>query len=331
MDATTMQAWQVSGSGEPASVMSLGLRAMPEPGPGEVRVRVGAAGLGLPDVFMCRGSYVFAPPQPFVPGQEVAGVVDAAGQGSAWSPGERVMGVTCFYNGHGGFAPYCIAADFSLYPVPGGMDDIAAAAFTIPFHTAWVGLVTRAALQPGETLLVHGAAGGTGDAGIRLGKALGARVIAVAGGAEKTARCRAAGADHVIDHRAEDFVASVLSLTDRRGADVVYDPVGGEVFERSVSCAADGGRLLAVGFACGRWGAPDSGKLVARNCAALGVFVGAHGHDELLASHAELCALFATGKMLPGQADVVAFDGIGAALERLAQRDAAGKMVARMV
>jgi len=325
-----MAAWQVQGCGEPQAVMASARRAVPAPGPGEVRIRVGAAGLGLPDVLMCRGHYVFAPPQPFVPGQEVAGRVDALGPDCTLAENARVMGVTSFYTGHGGFAEYCLAPEFSLYPVPEAMTDAEAAGFTIPYHTAWVGLHLRAGLRAGETLLVHGAAGSSGAAAIRLGRALGARVIAVAGGAEKTAWCRAAGADEVIDHTAADFPGAVLDLTAGRGADVVYDPVGGATFERSVGCTASGGRLLAVGFACGQWGAPDSGQLVLRNCAVLGVYVGAHDHGELLEAHRALCELYEQGALAAAPEVVIAFDGIGAALQRLARREVLGKVVAAL-
>jgi len=323
-----MHAWQVGRTGEPGDVLERVQRPVPEPGEGEALVRVAAAGLGLPDVFMCRGTYAFSPPRPFVPGQEMCGTVVAAGADCDLAVGQRVMGVTAFYNGHGGLAEYCIAPDFSLYPVPDEMEDTEAAAFTIPCHTAWVGLVLRAGLSAGEVLLVHGAAGGTGAAGIRLGLALGADVIAVVGGAEKAATAREAGAQHVIDHRGKDFVAAVLELTGGRGADVVYDPVGGETFERSVDCTASGGRLLAVGFASGRWGAADSGRLVARNCAALGVYVGAHDHSELLECHHRLCELRAAGTLSPSPAQAVAFHEIGAALQRLGGRSVPGKLVA---
>jgi NADPH2:quinone reductase len=138
-----MKAWVVTGVGAPDEVIGATERDVPVPGPGEVQIRVGAAGLGLPDVLMCRGKYAMSPPLPFVPGQEVAGEVTAVGEGSCHAIGDRVMGVTAFYQGHGSFAEYCIAPDFSLYRVPEGMDDVGAAGFTIPYHTAWAGLQVR--------------------------------------------------------------------------------------------------------------------------------------------------------------------------------------------
>jgi len=323
-----VRAWEVAGAGEPAAVLRLGERDIPAPGPGQALVRVAAVGIGLPDVMLCRGTYAFAPEQPFVPGQEIVGEVQSVGAGCAFEPGERVMGVTAFYAGHGGFAEYCIAPDYSLYPVPHGMSDPEAAAFTIPFHTAWIGLSERAGLSPRETLLVHGAAGGTGAAAVQLGRALGARVIAVAGGTGKADFCRGLGAQHVLDHTTDDFVTGVRELTEGRGADVVYDPVGGECFERSLECVAIGGRLLAVGYACGRWGVLDTQRLVMRNCAALGVFVGAYQHSEILPWHAQLSQLWASGKISATPAEVVPFEALGARVGALAERAVPGKIVA---
>jgi NADPH2:quinone reductase len=279
---------------------------------------------------MCRGTYVFEPPRPAVLGQEMSGVVSAVGEGSLLKPGQRVMGVTSFYTGNGAFADFCIAPEFSLYPVPDAMTDPEAAAFTIPYHTAWVGLVLRGKIESREVLVVHGAAGGTGIAAIRLGKALGATVIATAGSEEKLALCKSVGADHLVDNRQEDIAARVMDITAGRGADVIYDPVGGELFEQSVAYTASGGRLLAVGFAAGRWGAPDSGELVMRNCAALGVFVGAHDHEEMLQCHRSLCDLYNAGKLAANPEKIIEFDDIGAALGALERREIAGKLIASL-
>ena len=178
-----MRAWQVVGAGEPRAALALGEVALGPPPPGMLRVRVEACGLGLPDVFMCRGSYALTPKTPFTPGQELAGVVLEAGQGARARVGARVMAVSAFFLGHGGFAEEAWALDDFCFPVPGDMPVDEAAAFLIPYHTAWVGLVRRGALRAGETLLVIGGAGGTGSAAIQLGRAIGARVIATARGA----------------------------------------------------------------------------------------------------------------------------------------------------
>ena len=322
-----MRAWVVSGKGQPGEVIRPVERAVPEPGPGEALIKVGAAGLGLPDVLMCRGKYAMSPPQPFVPGQEVAGEVVAVGENCNCSVGDRVMGVTAFYQGHGSFADYCIAPDFSLYPLPDGMDDCQAAGFTIPYHTAWVGLVERGSLAAGEVLLVHGAAGGSGAAAIRLGKALGATVIATASSSEKTDYAAVQGADHCVNYADTDFVAAVNALTGGAGADVVYDPVGGETFERSLACIASGGRLLAIGYASGRWGVADGRTLVARNASSIGVYVGAYGHEQMQTFHSALLALVAGGRLDPAPEAVIDFDALGEHLARLAERRILGKVV----
>ncbi|MDZ7783616.1 MAG: NADPH:quinone oxidoreductase family protein [Halioglobus sp.] len=323
-----MRAWQVTGAGSPDQVIEPGSRDVPEPGPGELQIEIAAAGMGLPDVLMCRGEYAYSPALPFTPGQEVAGVITEVGEDvDAAAIGRRVMGVTAFYSGHGGYAEYCLAPEFAVYPVPDGMSDAEAAAFGIPYHTAWVGLKWRADIEPGDVLLVHGGAGGTGSAAIQLGAALGARVIATAGSDDRLDFCRSLGADGAINYREADFAAAVLELTEGRGADVIYDPVGGEIFERSASCIAPGGRLLAVGFACGRWGAADTRALVMRNGSVMGVFVGAYGHDEMSACHAELAGLYAAGRITVPLAATIGFDEVGDYLCRLERREIRGKVV----
>ena len=164
-----MRAWQVVRPGEPRQALALNEVPAPDPAPGFLRVRVSAGALGLPDVFLCRGSYAIQPALPFTPGQELCGVVTAAGDGCAAKIGDRVMAVSGFFLGHGGFAEEAIAIDDFAFPAPDFMSDAEAAGFVIPHHTAYVGLVRRAALRSGETLLVLGGAGGTGSAAVQLG------------------------------------------------------------------------------------------------------------------------------------------------------------------
>jgi NADPH2:quinone reductase len=237
------------------------------------------------------------------------------------------MGVTSFYTGNGSYAEYCLAPEFSLYPLGEDMGDADAAAFGISYHTAWVGLKLRARIEKGETVLVHGGAGGSGSTAIQLAKALGATVIATASSDAKLEYCKAQGADHVINYQQADFVAKVLSLTEGRGVDIVYDPVGGEVFEKSVSCCASGGRLLAIGFACGRGGNADTQQLVARNVAVLGVYVGAHSHDEMLDTHQQLLELHSAGAITVPVSSRVPFDQVAASLGKLDRREVQGKLV----
>jgi NADPH2:quinone reductase len=322
-----MRAWQVTGRGEPRSVLRLVREvALPVPGPGQIRLRVAAAGVGLPDVLMCRGSYALTPPLPFTPGQEAAGIVTAAGEGSPVAVGERVMTVSGFWLGYGSFAEECLAvADFAL-PVPEAMDDAEAACFAIAFHTAWVGLVQRAALRPRETLLVLGASGGSGSAALQLGKALGARVIATAGGAAKLAFCRELGADLVIDHTSDDIEERVRDATAGQGADVVYDPVGGDAFAAAARCIAHEGRLLAVGFASGEWGHPDVAHLVQHNYSVLGVMPGGYDRAFKTSAHAALLEHWSAGRLHVPISERVAFERTPDALEQLAGGRVLGKL-----
>jgi NADPH2:quinone reductase len=293
-----MQAWRIHRAGEPRDVLTLGEVAPPETPPGMVRVRVAAAGVGLPDVLMCRGSYPLTPPGPFTPGQEVTGEVIEAGEGAAARVGQRVMAVTGFYLGHGSFAAECLAqGDFAL-EVPDEMEDPEAACFAIPFHTAWVGLVRRARIEPGETLLVLGAAGGTGCAALQLGKALGARVIAVVGDGGRAAFCRELGADVVIDRSAtEDLAGAIREATAGRGIDVAWDPVGGAAYDVAAACMAAEGRLLLIGFASGQWGRPSPAHMVGGNYSVVGVIPSFYTLDVRRTAQTQLLDLWRSGSI----------------------------------
>jgi NADPH2:quinone reductase len=243
-----MKAVQVTRHGPPGEVLAVQTIARPEPGPGEVRVQVRAASLNFNDIDRCLGNLVSVPtPPPFTLGMDVCGIVDAAGEGAESWVGRRVVAIT--KNALGGIAEYAIADAISVFEAPEAFDDAEATAFLLSFQTSHLALFKRGRLQSGETLVVHSAASGLGTAGIQLGKAVGARVIAVAGGPEKGALCASLGADLVIDHTTEDFVEAVLVATGDAGADVVYDLTGGDFVERSWRCTAHGGRYLAVGFA----------------------------------------------------------------------------------
>lgn len=325
-----MKALVVDRYGEPQEVLHPADIPVPLPGTGEIRIKVAAAGLGLPDVLLCRNTYAFSPPFPFTPGQEVSGVVTAVGEGATTNVGDRVMAVTAFYGGRGGFATEALALDNAAYPVADDISDTDAAVFAIPFHTAYIGLVQRARIKPGEVVLVHGGAGGTGSAAIQLAHALGAMVIACAGGQEKVQKCRDLGADVAIDHSSESFVDKVLAATDGRGADVIYDPVGGSCFEESLNCIAGEGRLLAIGFASGDWGQANTVKLLMKNCSVLGVFVGAYGPDVMLPAHHALLDLHRGGKIQAVVDRVIRFEEIPTALAQLAARQVQGKLVAAL-
>lgn len=323
-----MRAWVVRGQGEPADVLELVEVEPPEPDPGQVRLRVGAAGIGLPDVFMCRGSYPLTPTLPFTPGQEVAGTVTAVGEGVDPSVvGERLMGVTAFTTGSGGFADETVAGLDTLHRVPDAMSDAEAAGFTIPFHTGWIGLAIRGQVQRGETVLVLGGAGGSGAAAIQLSAALGARTIAVAGGPEKTAYCEQMGADDVIDHWSVDVAERVRELTGGAGADVIYDTVGGEPADAAAKAIANEGRHLLIGFASGSWARPDPARMLRRNYGVLGVYVGAYDRAAITDVQVRLSELHQLGSVFDIVTRRAAFHELPDALAGLADRSAMGKSV----
>lgn len=325
-----MRSWQVERYGEPREALALCEVEEPEPAAGEVRIAVAAAAIGLPDVFMCRSSYVFKPELPFTPGQEVSGIVTAVGAGSATPVGSRVMAVTAFFRGFGGFAESALALDASTYPAPDDMDAGAAACFVIPYHTAYLGLVTRGRIEAGETLVVLGAAGGSGSGAVALGRALGANVIAVAGGSEKVEACRALGADTVIDHRERDIGEAVREATDGRGADLIYDPVGGAACASALRAIASEGRLLAIGYASGEWHDASTQALVGRNASVVGVFVGAYSKPFLSDVHEVLLKLWRAGGLPSLVSRDVEFSEVPAALDDLACRRTHGKAVVRL-
>ncbi len=321
-----MRTWRVRKHGEPREALEFVEVPEPKPGPGMLRVRVAASALGLPDLLMCRGSYPLTPELPFTPGQELAGVVEEAGEGCEARPGERVMGVTGFTAGHGGFAEQALAGGRFGLPVPESMSDPEAAAFVIPYHTAYWGLVRRGQLRAGETLLVLGAAGGTGSAALQLGRALGARTIATAGGPDKAAFCRELGADVVIDYRGQDIAEAVRDATEGRGADVVYDPVGGDAFVAAANCIAAEGRILAVGFASGRWAKPSVPHLAAHNYSIVGVIPGGDRAFKLAAQEELLC-YYGNGEIRVPVHRVLPFESLPEGLEELARGRVMGKSV----
>ncbi len=321
-----MKAWIAEGNGRPEDVLRIADRIEPKPIPGELGVVVQAAGIGLPDLLLCLGRYEFRPEPPFTPGQEVSGIVTEP-LGSSLRTGQRAMGVTAFYRGHGGFAERSVLVADATWPIPDTMSDAEAAGFGIPFRTAYLGLVARGQLRAGETLLVHGAAGGTGFAAVQLGAALGARVLAVASGPEKCAMCRALGADVAIDRDDEEFVAAVKEQTGGRGADLVFDPVGGDTFVRSLDCMATGGRLLAVGFASGAWADAPTSKLVARNLTVVGVIAVAPDPAVAEEMRSTLFALHREGRIGGPPVASFDFDDLPRALAALDQGTARGKQV----
>lgn len=324
-----MRAWTVPRLGEPSEVLVLDEIDDPEPGPGQVLVRVAAAAANFADILYARGEYQERPPLPFVPGLEVAGEVVAAGPDAPFAPGDRVLGAPTLPEG--GFAELTLLDADRVFAWPGGMTAAQAAAFHVSYQTGWCALHHRTTLGAGETLLVHSAAGGVGAAAVQLGKAAGARVIAVVGAADKIDVARRLGADDVLGPD-DDLVTTVRALTDGRGVDVVYDPVGGDVFDASRRVVAWEGRLLVIGFAGGRIADAPTNHALVKNYGVLGVHWSAYRQraPELIASwHRELLALWERGAIDPLVGGEYPFEELPAALAALAARTTTGRVVLR--
>jgi NADPH2:quinone reductase len=301
--------------------------AVPEPKPGEVRVRVAAAGVNFPDALIVQKKYQVQPPLPFTPGTEVAGTVDRVGEGVRHvQAGDRVIA----FVGLGGFAEFACAPAALVAPIPPGVSDEVAAAFTLTYATSHHALFDRGALKRGETLLVLGAGGGVGLAAVELGKVAGARVIAAASSAEKLAAAREHGADVLIDYSQQDLREAVKAATDGKGADVVYDPVGGPLTEAAVRSLAWRGRLLVIGFAQGEIPQIPANLLLIKGSSAVGVFWGDFARREPKANAAMLAELFgwlAAGRLRPHVSKTFSLQDVPTALRSLLDRAAVGKLV----
>jgi NADPH2:quinone reductase len=280
-----MRAWLVTRFCEPHEMELASLPAR-DPGPGEVRIAVHAAALNFFDILQIQGKYQVRPPFPFTPGAEVGGIVEAVGEGvTRVKPGDRVQAMLPI----GGMAEKVTGpADF-VYEIPAEMGFDVAAAMPIVYQTSYFALRHRALLRAGETLLVHAAAGGVGLAALQIGKTMAARVIATAGSPEKLAFCKEHGADETLDYGDPSWPDKVKELTRGRGADVVYDPVGGEVFDKSMKCLAWEGRLLVVGFAGGKIPTVEANRVLLKNVSIVGVHWGEYRkHDPGLVHEAQL-------------------------------------------
>ncbi|MEV0724974.1 NADPH:quinone oxidoreductase family protein [Micromonospora purpureochromogenes] len=324
-----MKAWRVADLGEPRDVLRLVDVADPEAGPGQLVVRVLAAPANFPDVLMCRGEYQVKPQLPFTPGVELCGEVVALGEGvDGFAVGDRVLGGATLP--YGGFAEFALLDAAATFPAPAELDDAGAASLYIGYQTGWFGLHRRAGLRAGETLLVHAAAGGVGSAAVQLGKAAGARVIGVVGGPEKAAVARALGADVVVDRREQDFVEVVKAETGGRGADVVYDPVGGETYQRSTKCVAFEGRILVVGFAGGQIQSAALNHALVKNYSIVGLHWGLyHRYDPAAVAecHRALTALAAQGAVRPLVSQRLALDEVADGVQELADGVTVGRVV----
>ncbi len=308
---------------------SLVVEDIPSPvaGPGEVVVSVKTASVNFPDVLIIQNKYQVKPPLPFSPGSELAGVVKSVGDGvTRWKPGDPVMAIT----GYGAFAEDVKVDVNRLLPIPTGMDFVSAAAFGLTYATSEHALCDRGDLKAGETLLVLGASGGVGIAAIEIGKVLGARVIACASTDDKLAVCREHGADDTINYATEDLRERIKALTGGKGADVVYDPVGGTYTELALRSIAWRGRLLVVGFAAGEIPKIPLNLTLLKGCAIIGVFWGEFTRREperFLAAMDKLGRWFAEGKLRPHVSKTLPLERAADALAMMAGRNVKGKVV----
>jgi len=345
--AATMRAWRTHEYGPPLEALRLEVVGIPVPDAGEVRVRVQAIALNLNDLERITGGTMMVEPElPYSPGMEVMGIVDACGEGAEAWMGRRVVAVP--RGAHGGYAEYAVCPAVSTFEMPDSIPLPDAAALFFPFHLAWLGLFDRAGLEPGETVLVHAGAGGSGSAAIQLAVHRGARVLATAGTDEKVARCRDLGADVAINYSTRDFAEVVLAETADRGVEVVFDNVGEAVFDDSLKCTAYNGRYLMMGFASNKRVADEPflvpRRLALANIKLCGVLL-AYATDDM----AQLVKTTMGWNLAPGRlgerimreiveqvergqlhavvGDVVAFEDIPVAITAMAERQTTGRTV----
>ncbi|MGR3628247.1 MAG: NADPH:quinone oxidoreductase family protein [Sulfitobacter sp.] len=316
-----MRAMQVTTYDEPLTLQEL---EMPMPGQGEVLIQVDTCGLNFGDLLIIKGTYQEKPPLPFTLGMEMAGTITALGEGvDGLKVGQRVAA----YTGFNGLAEYAAIPAAVCVPIPEAMTAVDAAAFLIAYGTSHVALDYKARLQPGERLLVLGASGGIGLTAVELGKLMGAEVIAVARGADKLAVCKEAGADHLINSETDDIRAIVKELG---GADVVYDPVGGDQFKAAMRACNPEARLIPLGFASGEVPQIPANILLVKNLSVLGFYWGGYAKIKpsvLTDSFAELIKWYVAGKLKPHVSNVMPLVQANEALALLRERKATGKVV----
>lgn len=321
-----MQAWTVRNFGHFQNELAWDEVPDPEPDGSNAVIEVKATGVNFADILNIAGQYQIKAPFPFSPGMEAAGVVVEAGPNSPHKVGDRVVTV----NVVGGAAEKTLATEMGSYPIPDGMSFADAAAFTINYQTSYFALIRRGRLKAGETVLVHAGASGVGTAATQIAKAHGATVIATASNQEKLDVCTRAGADHVINYKDDDFVPLVREFTQGRGADVVYDPVGGDAFDKSAKCMAFEGRLLIIGFASGRIPEVAANRLLLKNIDVCGFFLGGYtlNHNPLVHETQDtLYGLYESGQLRPIIYKEYPFSDLTHALDDIAARKTYGKSV----
>jgi NADPH:quinone reductase len=324
-----MRAWQVQRLGDPEQALKLAEVEEPRTESGEVVIEVQAAALNFFDILLCRGEYQERPELPFTPGGEISGTVHEAGDGGMQT-GQRVIATPPLPRG--GYAEKVAMPESSVFPVFDSMPFEKAAALPITYQTAHVALHHRAQLKSGETVLVHAGAGGVGSAAIQIARASGARVIATAGGPEKVEVCRDLGAEIAIDYRVENFVEVVKEATEGRGADVIFDPVGGDVFDGSRRCVAFEGRIVVIGFAGGRIAEAPTNHVLVKNYSVVGMHWGLYTRvmpDLIRSTHEDLMRLYDNGGIDPLISETVSFEELPKALNKLGSRSTYGKIITR--
>ncbi len=324
-----MKAWRVNEWCEPDQ-MSFEEIPTPDPGAGEIRIKNKAAALNFYDILLIQGKYQVKPPRPFTPGSEIAGLVDAIGEGvTGFNLGDRVQAIAS----SGGFAECSLAPAAKSFRIPDAMTFEEAAAMIVIYQTSYLALTSRTTVRPGEWLLVHAAAGGVGLSAMQIGKALGARILATAGSEEKLQFCLSQGAEHAINYKDGGWVDQVKRLTGGRGADIIYDPVGGEVFELSTKCIAPEGRLLVIGFAGGTIPSIAANRILLKNMSVIGAYWGGYleHHPQYMAeTQAALFQMYEAGQIKPVVSQAFDLKDAAMALNALATRKTFAKVVLTM-
>lgn len=326
-----MKTWLVKELGEPIEALKIEELEIPIREKDEVLIEVKAVSLNFFDILLCQGKYQEKPSLPFSLGSEISGVITEANEDSPFKKGQKVLALPGVQKG--GLADFVSVREKNVFPVPESMSWTEAAAFFITYHTSYYALFKRGGLKQGDVILVHAGAGGVGSAAIQLGKSAGAFVIATAGGRQKTKICKQLGADIVIDYNLEDFVEIVKKETGGRGANIIFDPVGGDVFDRSKKCIAFDGRILVIGFAGGTIPSVATNHILVKNYSVVGVHWGLFHRlfpEEVEKEHEALLNLFENGKIKPLLYENYSFHRVPDALDLLSQRKTWGKVVVDM-
>lgn len=321
-----MKAWRVNDWCEPEGMEFADL-PLPEPQANEIRIKNRAAALNFYDILMIQGKYQVKPPRPFTPGSEVAGVVDAVGANVAeFAVGDRVQAMAT----GGTYCEYSLAPAAKAFRIPDRMSYAEAAAMIVIYQTSLFALTRRTEIKAGEWLLVHAAAGGVGLSAMQIGRALGAHVIATAGNEEKLQFCLSQGAGYALNYRDANWVEQVRQLTGGRGADIIYDPVGGQVFELSTKCIAPGGRLLVIGFAGGTIPSIAANRILFKNIAIVGAYWGGyleHHPEYMHEAQSRLFEMYEAGQIAPVVSRTYPLTEAVPALQALAARQTYAKVI----